>query len=421
MNNSNIKISPFNNIVLLSFFPVVMIYMLLQFSGYRFPIMGIYVRVALLYSALISFKDTNKSFVLSFLIIYILYCALSIVRVLDSAVLLSGYFYDLLNYILPMFAFFIGSSNRITDDRYYNWFLYSVLFCFGLGLLFYFFSPNWYVQRVSMLSYDLLGADLYDLDQLHEKTRFSSFMYGPYPIQYFGIPALSFLLYLIYKTKNSKLKTKVYYAISFFVIVISVVLCQQRTAWGYLTILIVFYLFVSSGKKKGVWGFAILSIFILLIFSQIFTLNDSMIGSALGKRMGEMSFSDAMAGRVGQYESLWINWTKPILGHGMGSGGAIARLAGLPGASDAGYMKILYENGIVGSLLFLGVILPTLIRAIKRIKFFYIEIHIIVFFLIAMIGSNALSISLYYGIVFWYAIGRVWNNNYLKNAKLLNQ
>jgi hypothetical protein len=34
--------------------------------------------------------------------------------------------------------------------------------------------------------------------------------------------------------------------------------------------------------------------------------------------------------------------------------------------------------------------------------------------LIAMIGSNALDFSLYI-IPFWYAMGRVWNKEYLQN------
>jgi len=414
------KTSRFNDFILLSFFPVVMIYMLLQFMGYRLPILGIYVRLALLYSVLLSIRHAGRNIVSTFLVIYILYCLLSLVFVTDSDVKLSGYSYDLLNFILPMSAFFIGSNKIITDNRYYNWFLYSVLFCFGLGLFFYFFSTNWYVEKISVLSYDRLGTELSDLDELHERTRFSSFMYGPYPIQYLGIPALSYLLFQIYSDKDKYRKDKWYYAISVIVIIVSIVLCQQRTAWGYLAVLIIFYLVISLGKKKDIWGLLIFGVVIFAIISFVQP-NFDVIGSVLGSRMDEMSFSSAMSGRTNQYESLWENWTRPIFGHGMGSGGAIARVAGLPGASDAGYMKILYENGMVGSLLFLGIIIPTLVRVIKKRKYYYVELHIIIFFLIAMLGSNALCISLYYSIMFWYAIGRVWNSNYLNEQSLKQQ
>ena len=406
----------FNDFIMLSFFPVVMMYMLLQFSGFRFPILGVYVRLALIYSAVSSFKYVKRSIVLSFLLIYIVYCIFSIVFVLDSSVKLEGYTYDLLNFILPTMAFFIGSNHRTVDNRYYKWYLYSVLFCFGLGLLFYFFSPSWYVEKISNMSYERLGTEISNLDQLHESTRFSSFMYGPYPIEYLGIPAMSFLLFSIYNSRDASFNKRVLFVVSFFIILLSIILCQQRTAWAYLVILIAFYTFISFGKKgsNSLISYLVAGVIVFFVLGVI-TSNNVAISSVLGSRFEEMSFSTAMAGRTNQYVSLWTNWTRPLLGHGMGSGGAIARVAGLPGASDAGYMKILYANGMFGFILFLGIIIPTFVRTIKHRKRLYIEMHIFFFFLVAMIGSNSLCISLYYSVIFWYAIGRIWNPSYSIN------
>ena len=415
MKSSNtIKQARFNDFVLLSFFPIVMIYMLLQFSGYRFPIIGIYLRIALLYSAIVSFKYVRRGIVLEFLLIYIAYCLISVVSVWDNSVELEGYSYDVLNYLLPMLAFFLGSNTNNNDNQYYRWFLYSVLFCFGLGLIFYFFSYDWYVEKVSNRYSDRIGTELSSLDHLHEKTRFSSFMYTSYPIQYFGISALSYLLFLIYKHEGS-LKTGIFYAVSLMVILLSIILCQQRAAWGYMAVLLAFYMFIASGRKGRIWKSVLGGVLILLAMG-IFMSNSGTIKEVLSLRLSEMSFSTAMSGREDQYQSLWSNWTNPFLGQGMGSGGAIARIAGLPGASDANYMKILYENGVVGAFLFLGIILPTLMRVFKNAKRYYVELHIIVFFLFAMIGSNSLCISIYYSVIFWFAIGRVWNNNYIINT-----
>lgn len=101
----------------------------------------------------------------------------------------------------------------------------------------------------------------------------------------------------------------------------------------------------------------------------------------------------------------------------MGAGGSSAGMFGLPHVNDANYYKLLYESGLVGSTWFFIIIIMTLIRAFINIKYLIIELVIICYVLSAMVGSNSLTLAYMYILPFWFAMGRVWNYEYLKQLK----
>jgi hypothetical protein len=107
-------------------------------------------------------------------------------------------------------------------------------------------------------------------------------------------------------------------------------------------------------------------------------------------------------------------------GHGVGSGGSVAIMNGLPGVTDMNYAKILFETGFCGSFGFVLVMLFTLARAFEYFKYYSCEISIICFVLCACFFSNSLCLYHLYIIPFWYAIGRIWNESFLLNAQKLN-
>ena len=67
-------------------------------------------------------------------------------------------------------------------------------------------------------------------------------------------------------------------------------------------------------------------------------------------------------------------------------------------------------------MLFVFLIGRTLIRAIKHMKVYLIELVIIMFFLVALLGSNILNFGYMIVMPFWYTIGRVWNTKNYKEA-----
>lgn len=413
------------NISFLLFYPVTMLHWLLQFSGYRFAILAVFLRAVLLFGYFYSLECLKKNFTAQTLTIFIVYNLISIVFVFSNSIWLEGYYYDVLNFILPMSAFYVGNCLVVDKNKLYDALMYSAIFCcaFGLGMLF--FSSGWYVERLSIVSQELLGTELGDSEEALHLTRFSSFLYSPYGIQYFGIPAMTILLYKLLKTDYGESKImRLFLFLSLIIFIVSIVLCQMRVSWAYMIILLVSFGWLGMKSPNGRRIF--LGVIIVLIIGSIAytSISNSSVGASLAEpltsRIAEMSFSTAMSGRTDQYASLLNNWNRPILGYGMGTGGATARIAGLPGASDAGYMKILYENGMVGFILFLLIMVPTVFRILKHPKRYVIEGHIVFFFLIAMLGSNSLSISVYYSVILWFALGVIWrkNNHNLQNRML---
>ena len=163
-------------------------------------------------------------------------------------------------------------------------------------------------------------------------------------------------------------------------------------------------------KRSGKYIFWIVLFFIIAasyivqtdIFEKIFT------------RIGEINIDSAFDdSRKYQNQNLFDSIKNIVTGSGLGSGSANARRIGLTGITDGNYMKLLYEEGIIGLFLFVGVILRTLLRAYRYFKYYSVEFCIIVSILIAMMGSNSLTMP-FYIIPFWYAIGTIWNKSVLQ-------
>lgn len=101
-----------------------------------------------------------------------------------------------------------------------------------------------------------------------------------------------------------------------------------------------------------------------------------------------------------------------LFGLGMGSCGHAAHYAGCEAITDVEYMKLFYEFGMFGISLLGFIIVSTLIRGIKRIKYLLGEVLILLYYLAAGIGSDSLTFFIF-SVMFWYTLGRVWNVAYL--------
>lgn len=402
-------------------FPAIMVISLFRFLGYKHAIIELLIRIVFLLYVIYSFKTTKKSIVCQLLIVYIIYNILSVFAFQLADVDFDAYLYDLQSFLLPMLAFFLGANNKDVSFRFYDSLLHGVLFCLIVGLFFYFLLPSWYSLKLieihNSTGYLEEISTIGDTSGFLQYARFSSFIGDSYVIQYLGISAASYLFFRINKVYSINVKLNFFYFFSVLIIIISIILSLQRSAWAYLVIIILFYLLIGLNHKYSLqWKYAIIFLVLISLITSIVSFSSDRSGQILSQltdRLSDFSFSKALSGRSGQYNSLWSNWNHYIFGHGMGSGGAIARISGKPGASDAGYMKILYENGMVGSSIFLMIVVSTILRMLKYRRYYYIEIHIVLFFLVAMIGSNSLCISFFYSIPFWFAIGRIWNHNYL--------
>ena len=346
----------------------------------------------------------------------------SFIQYIYNGVPIVCYISDVSNYVGAMLFFFIG----IRDDRlgrsFYEKLLYATAIVFVLGLICYILTPAWYINRyldfynnTESISYS--GA--YSENDMLTKLRFSAFFGISYPVSHFSVFAAAIAIFDIGYSKGRK---KVLSIVLLIIAVISSVACMHRASMAGIAICLIMFVYFNHITHQDSINRAILLLGLLVIIGIIIylpSMNDRMtdLFNMLTARVDDnMNLGKALDERKNTRELMTI-MRFYLFGHGLGSGGPGVREYGLPGIADMQYIKMFFENGIIGAVLFIMVIAGALGRGIRNIKYYLTEVSIILFILVAMLGSNSLSI--YYLIVFpfWYAVGRLYNTNYLNKVK----
>lgn len=334
------------------------------------------------------------------------------------------YLNEIFNSIPAMFFFYVGMAEKRTGEQFYDRFLKYCSLCMLIGLALYVTTPGWYLsRRIEIAEKTSWSGTRYNEDSILTNLRFSSFLIEEYEVEVFAMVALAIACFLFFKKNNVGKKW-----LGVFLIIINyvaAVLTQQRVAMAAATFTVFFYMIYGvkrgHGKQSRAMFITLVSLVVVAGALVFFYLGDraEQLQFLLSDRMDNMNVSTALGERNYQLK-IFNSWSMPITGIGAGSGGAIAGSYGLPHVNDAGYLQLLYETGILGAVLFFFLIGRTLIRAIIHMKVYLIELVVIMFFLVAMLGSNILNFGYMTVVPFWYAVGRIWNKEHFKNA-LINK
>lgn len=347
---------------------------------------------------------------------------ISIFSLFSLYVLLSGFAYCLngtppICYLKGIQYFFVpltfaalGYSFSCNYD-YYKLYLYSCATCFVIGFFLYTTLPPYYMEYLA----EVQGFEGFSQDELMGAFRFSSFLPGSYNISFLSVPALIMSLSLSSNSKSGMNRWLCYFiaAISF----IAAIICQQRIAMFFAIVVVLFYsfYFFKHGNKKLL--FVCVGIFILLIIAINLYLSEMELFDALKDRIFDrfekMDVSVAMSSRTGQYSGFSREtWWSCMVGLGMGSCGHLVIPYGIQSINDGELVKTFYEYGMFGTTLFAVLVIVTLLRGIKLFRFVHPEVLIMLFFLGASVGASALTFFIYNS-MFWFSMGRIWNQNYL--------
>lgn len=350
---------------------------------------------------------------------YVMYCLLTGVSYLWNGRPFSCYFADISDYILPILFVYVGLSD-IYERQMYDRFLAALIPILLLGLFCYLTTPGWYATRLAeaMNNQWYINGDVYDEESVLSAARFMAFFRTSYPVSHFTVFGISIVCFNFLRI-DKKIR---YTTVSLLVLMVSVILCMHRVAIACMVLFLGITLFFSLRNKsrKRLWPLIILGAGLIVAFVFGGTSERySDVFSMVSERVEDMSVGNALKERK-QIHEVMATWNNIVFGQGIGSGGATARAAGYYGITDQNYVKLLYETGIFGCLFLAYILGITLIRGIKYYRYYLTELMIITFILIAMLGSNSLVIYYTYTILFWYAVGRIWNRNYLQNAMANN-
>jgi len=369
--------------------------------------------------------NNNNGGMKSFLTLFIVFNLTTGLAYLWNGRPIACYLNDVMNYIPAMLFMFVGMFDYRVERTFYKSFLLYCTISMAIGLLLYVTATSWFITRsMEIYNSQWFAEDQYNEDSYLNALRFSSYLASEYAVIYLGMAAFCTALFYLYSNSiNTSIKRRVLYIASVIILLVAFFLSQMRVAIVYSVLLLSFY-FVRGLKRQQ--GGASLK---MLLFLTLFTVVAFMyLGASYGdrldsllemvtERLSDLSIGKLAQGRDTQLSTLMSTWDYVIFGHGLGSGGSSAVSRGFPGVTDLQYIKILFETGLLGLLFFLVLVLSTLIRSIKFLRYYLIEAGIIGFVLIAMIGGNTLSLGYLYILPFWYAMGMVWNKNYLNYAK----
>lgn len=399
-------------------FPVLILVFLIQAYGYYnlytpwiFSIY--YVAIGLLSFCRIQYHKIFKLFFIAWIIYIILSGLLADlpIRYLTE---------EFKRFMAPTFFVFVGMYCR--SDKIYKTFLFSIFFSVVLGFLLYILQPSWYIRFLVECFNNLWYANSAENANsvMESAFRFQSFFADSYAISYFVTFSLCIILCDVYRAKKIVPNKRLQMAI-LLSLVIAIFLSGFRVAIAYMILLFIWMLLYGSytknpNNKLFIRIFIIGTAMLVLLF---FFLSDnhyfSYIVENVFGRFSAFSYETAMEGsRNTQQEKVLESWQNVFFGDGSGSKGAQARIDGLPAITDGGYVKMLVENGFVGTSLFLMIMLATIKRGLKYFHYYMMELLIIGYVLISMLGANSLAMHWCFVIIFWFAVGRIWNDVVLK-------
>lgn len=340
--------------------------------------------------------------------VFILYSIFSFLLVLLYDFPIELYFIEFFAFVLPMFSAYVALRKNEDIELTYRIMFISWSLCFLLGFFLYFIRPVWY-QNALIFVYNNRWEMQTNISysDVADTFRFSSFLLDSYPISHFTMFLMPLSISYLLRAK----KRQWFYFSLVILIFFTSLLSMHRASIIGCTITVLVLFFYDFIREKRLGKYALLIAFLVLILASYFSQTE--LYDKLSLRISEISINSAFDdSRKAQNENLFAILKNIILGSGIGSGSSNARRIGLVGISDGNYMKLLYEQGVVGLVLFFSVLIASLVRAFKNFKYYSVEFCILVSILIAMLGSDSLTMP-FYILPFWYSIGVIWNKSYL--------
>lgn len=382
-------------------FPFVLLCQLLVAFGLvsdNYPLTLLNVEYLIVGGMSILYVNYNKDAKL-LVLLFILYTALSGVVYIFNDRPISCYIDAVRNYILPMLMFFIGMNCSFDTYKFITPFAYTLTVTLLVTLFAYVTFAPWYTSYVT----SNVRAD--EIDATLNFLRFSGPYQDNYYIQYLCVGMLA---YYLYKVIVLKIRGKFDYFI-LIILVLSLIMCQQRSAMLFTFLSIPYFLFFTKHRMKYI-TVILLILFVVAVVAYYYVDVDrtDAITRLLSDRAENMTFSKAFGERREKVLRVFPVWSNIIFGDGVGVYSHEAFYNGFVSVNDNGWIKLLVEQGIVGVLFFVYIVVISLNKAIKRIREYIPEVFIIIFYMVAMVGSDSLSMVIEHSVFFWFALGRIW-------------
>ncbi len=287
-------------------------------------------------------------------------------------------------------------------DRFYSWFIAAVYILGIIGVILFIWGPQFYLDY-------LMGADLISkADIATMRVRMHS-VTGSIQLGYISVAAMLGAVHFIMKSRGKKGKLLLLGAMLF------AFLSNQRAAM-VLAILVllyinylVFFVYKLFEKKYFIMECG--------AFGGAFVLMCVIFSSAVMKVYYRLV---SLPGAIGQRSDQWINAFANMpswwIGYGLGAIGHRANGIAKYMIADGGLAKLFVEMGVIGTAIFVYMMILCFRYALKDLNACAAECGILAVTLLMSVGSNVLTFQLATP-VFWFAAGVIAASGQSGDAK----
>ncbi|MEL7605903.1 MAG: hypothetical protein AAGU39_07605 [Sedimentibacter saalensis] len=339
----------------------------------------------------------NKTTLL--IIMYLIYNLFSIFIGVINGYSISIGISEFSNGLLPIIFYFVGiEMDNYETSVFVKSFINSILFLVCVGVFMYFFQPSIY------FSYMQRTIVNYYLGSYMAAPRMHSFT-GSVVLGSLTCMALAFeLSFLVY---SKKLHRHIFLST---ILLGSIILTMQRSAMVFgIANIILICIHTLKSKYISFKRIAMYSVIILVFIVIIFYLFPNLLEQLI---LRVSSMSNAINERNSNWNLVWKQGIETIGGSGLGTRGHRGMYISEITILDGNYFKMIYEIGLIGSILFINIILSVVTKGIKVYHSCVPYFSIVLGVLFQAIGSNTLGFQLVMP-MFWFAIGRI---NFIYNS-----
>lgn len=286
------------------------------------------------------------------------------------------------------------SSENIIKCAYFPLLITSII-----GVYCYFKPPSWYMAMTTIGVTDF---------EVLEFLRLRSIFIDGYIISYFlGIS----IIYLLFQLSSGALKNKrmAYFLLIIFSITLFFTLTRTVIGAVLISVVICTYYAYHYHKINNIKPI-IIGVIAIIVASGIF----------ISKLDGyEKDFITAKVSSITQDSSesvldrLFLNkkgLEYKIIGDGVGRHNLyVDKYTGHFSLRDGEYNKMIIEQGYIGFVVFILIVISALTKCVFNFKHLAFELMIILFLLICMVAANPISTGDKHPIIYWLILGQIAN------------
>lgn len=331
------------------------------------------------------------------IIVYVLYNLFSILIGVLNGYSASIGISEFSNGLLPIIFYFVAlEMSDVEESKFVKSFIYACLFLVLVGIFMYIVKPSIYFEYIQRIDGNFSLETYLTAPRMHSFT--GSVVLG-------SIACMGLALEMDFLVSRIKVHLAILLSV---ILLIGIILTMQRSAWVFAVMTIMLMSISTFNNKRRSFRLIIIYVVIVII---VFAIAASAYPNLAEWALSRItSMTTAIGERNADWHYVWKQGIETLAGSGLGTRGHRAMYIGNITIVDANYFKMIFEIGLIGTILFIGIMTSTIIKGFRNYRRCVAYLCIVLGILLQAIGSSTLTFQLVVP-MFWFAIGRINREN----------